>query len=106
MGKYFTLTLEEKEDGIGIKKIIEMMPITSVPKIPLYVKEEKNLQGKTIPAFNLRSKFKMEETPTFGTELYTEYILGVAKMGGGVKILLNIDKVLNTQELEQLENVA
>jgi purine-binding chemotaxis protein CheW len=48
----------------------------------------------------------IEETPTFGTELDTEYILGMAKMEGGVKILLNIDKVLSPKEIEGLEKVS
>ncbi|MFH1155457.1 MAG: chemotaxis protein CheW [Pseudomonadota bacterium] len=41
---------------------------------------------------------EIEETPAFGIRLDTEYILGMAKMGGGVKILLNIHKVLNSEE--------
>jgi len=36
----------------------------------------------------------VEETPTFGTRLDTDYILGMAKMEGSVKILLDIDRVL------------
>ena len=44
----------------------------------------------------------IEDTPTFGTKLDTDYILGMAKMEGGVKILLSIDKVLSTQDLEDL----
>jgi purine-binding chemotaxis protein CheW len=46
---------------------------------------------------------EIEETPIFGTKLDTEYILGMAKMEGGVKILLNIDKVLSTEEIADLE---
>ncbi|MDM8537399.1 chemotaxis protein CheW [Desulfobacterales bacterium HSG17] len=49
---------------------------------------------------------EIEETPTFGTELDTEYILGMAKMEGAVKILLNIDKVLSPKEIEGLEKAA
>jgi purine-binding chemotaxis protein CheW len=45
---------------------------------------------------------EMEETPTFGTNVNTDYILGMAKMEGGVKILLDIDKVLSSQELENI----
>ena len=45
---------------------------------------------------------EIEETPTFGTKLNTEYILGMAKMEGGVKILLDIDQVLTKQELESV----
>ncbi len=48
----------------------------------------------------------IEETPTFGTSLNTEYILGMAKMEGGVKILLDIDKVLNTDEISAIEKAA
>jgi len=44
----------------------------------------------------------IEDTPAFGASLDTEYILGMAKVSGGVKILLDIDKVLSTQEVEDL----
>jgi len=48
----------------------------------------------------------IEDTPTFGTKLDTEYILGMAKMEGGVKILLDIDRVLSDEEISSLEKVA
>ncbi len=48
----------------------------------------------------------IEETPNFGNRLETGYILGMAKTGGGVKILLDIDKVLNNEELTALERAA
>ena len=48
----------------------------------------------------------IEETPSFGTKLDTEYILGMAKMEGGVKILLDIDKVLNDEEIAALGKAA
>jgi purine-binding chemotaxis protein CheW len=48
----------------------------------------------------------LEETPTFGVKLNTEYILGMAKIEGGVKILLDIDKVLSAEELVVLETAA
>ena len=48
----------------------------------------------------------IEDTPTFGTKLDTEYILGMAKMEGGVKILLDIDQVLCAQEVAALEKAA
>ena len=47
---------------------------------------------------NIREE-EIEETPKFGTSLNTEYILGMAKRDGGVKILLNIDKVLSSEEI-------
>jgi purine-binding chemotaxis protein CheW len=48
----------------------------------------------------------IEETPAFGTKLDTQYISGMAKVGAGVKILLNIDKVLSIEEIQELEEVA
>ena len=148
-GKYLTFTLAEEEYGIGIlkiKEIIGMMPITTVPQTPEFVKGVINLRGKVIPVIDLRLRFGMgeidytertciivveidgqvgtvligivvdsvsevlnvkgddiEDTPTFGTKLDTEYILGMAKMEGGVKILLDIDRVLNTEEVGMLE---
>lgn len=39
---------------------------------------------------------EIEDTPTFGVRLGTDYILGMAKVRGGVKILLDINKVLTT----------
>ncbi|MBW1722852.1 MAG: purine-binding chemotaxis protein CheW [Deltaproteobacteria bacterium] len=47
----------------------------------------------------------IEATPTFGTKLDTEYILGMAKMEGGVKILLNIEKTIGAMELDQIASI-
>lgn len=48
----------------------------------------------------------IEETPTFGTDLNTDYILGMAKMEGGVKILLDIDRVLSQDEVAMLKKAS
>lgn len=50
---------------------------------------------------NIRSE-DIEETPAFGTGMNTDYILGMAKMDGGVKILLDIDRVLTVEEISKL----
>jgi purine-binding chemotaxis protein CheW len=151
-GKYLTFTLAEEEYGIGIlkiKEIIGMLPITSVPQTPEFVKGVINLRGKVIPVMDLRLRFGMpsidytertciivveiggqagtilvgivvdavsevlnikgddiEKTPIFGTKLNTDYILGMAKMEGGVKILLDIDQVLSGDELTLLSEAA
>lgn len=151
-GKYLTFSLEKEEYGIGIlkvKEIIGMMPITSVPRTPEFIKGVVNLRGKVIPVLDLRAKFEMEpipytertciivveidsaaatiligivvdsvcevlnireeeieETPKFGTQLKHDYILGMAKRDGGVKILLNIDRVLSGEEIMEIEQVS
>ncbi len=151
-GKYLTFSLAGEEYGIGIlkiKEIIGMMPITPVPRTPVYVKGVINLRGKVIPVVDLRLKFGMEEisytertciivveaggqlgsvligivvdsvsevlnirsgeieeAPAFGAGLETDYILGMAKRDGGVKILLDIDKVLGSETLEVVREAA
>ena len=59
------------------------------------VSEVLNIKGEDI-----------EETPTFGTKLNTDYILGMAKMEGGVKILLDTDRVLSEEEIAALKDAA
>jgi len=49
---------------------------------------------------------EIADTPTFGAKMDTAYILGMAKMGGGVKILLDIDRVLSSQEFEDIASAA
>ena len=49
---------------------------------------------------------EIEDAPSFGSRLNTEYILGMAKVKGGVKILLDIDQVLNAEELNILDKAA
>jgi purine-binding chemotaxis protein CheW len=45
----------------------------------------------------------IEDAPTFGAGVHTEFLLGIGKAGGRVKLLLDIDKVLATAELAALE---
>lgn len=150
--KYLTFALAEEEYGIGIlkvKEIIGMMPITSVPQTPQFVKGVINLRGKVIPVVDLRLKFgipeieytertciivveiagengdtqmgivvdavsevlnikasDVEETPTFGAALNTSFIMGMAKVEGSVKILLDIDKVLSKEEFETVDGAG
>ena len=151
-GKYLAFALANEEYGVDIlkiKEIIGMMPITSVPQTPVFLKGVINLRGKVIPIVDLRLKFGMqsidytdrtcivvveiagqeanllmgsivdtvsevlnikeeeiEDTPSFGSKLKTDYILGMAKTKEGVKILLDIDKVLSSDELIVIENIS
>lgn len=151
-GKYLTFSLANEEYGIGIlkiKEIIGMLPITTVPQTPQFVKGVINLRGKVIPVIDLRLRFGMpgidysertciivveisgktsmiligivvdsvsevlnvkgddiEDTPAFGTKLDTDYIMGMAKLDGGVKILLDIDRVLNADDMTVMESMT
>ena len=54
---------------------------------------------------NIRAE-DIADTPSFGARVDTDYISGMAKMEGGVKILLDIDRVLSSDEISALEKVG
>lgn len=151
-GKYLTFTMAGEDYGIGIlkiKEIIGIMPITTLPQTPSYIKGVVNLRGKVIPIVDLGIKFGMksigltektgiivveiagsnqdimigilvdsvsevlsikeediEDAPNFGGHLNTDYIHGMAKTSGKVKILLNINRVLSMDEMGLLGTAA
>ena len=151
-GKYLTFKLDYQEYGLGIlsvKEIIGMMPITTIPKTPPFVKGVINLRGKVISVLDLRLKFGMEEVeytertciivieikgragtihlgiivdsvsdvlsikaedteeaPMFGVSIDTSYILSMAKVDGGVKILIDTDRLFSDMEARSLASVA
>ncbi|HYD51000.1 MAG TPA: chemotaxis protein CheW [Gemmatimonadaceae bacterium] len=45
----------------------------------------------------------IEPPPSFGTEVDTAFLLGMAKAEGRVRLLLDIERVLTTSEIDQLE---
>lgn len=49
---------------------------------------------------------EIDPAPSFGTTVDTSFIVGMAKSGGGVKLLLDIDKVLSTEEVDALARTA
>lgn len=49
---------------------------------------------------------EIEETPAFGGDFEANYILGMAKMNGGVKILLDIDRVLSAEDISIFDQAA
>ena len=63
-GKYLTFCLASEDYGIPILKvreIIGMMPITTVPRMPAFVKGVINLRGKVVPVVDLRLKFGLQK---------------------------------------------
>ncbi len=152
-GKYLAFTLGQELYGIPvlkIREIIRMADITTVPRMPAYIKGVINLRGKVIPVVDLRTRFDLpaaeatertctvvvqvrlssrttilmgvivdsveevipiaradiEPTPDFGTQVDTEYLLGMAKVKGTVTSLLDIDRVLAAASLGRLEELS
>ncbi|MGL1903468.1 MAG: chemotaxis protein CheW [Fibrobacterales bacterium] len=146
--KYLTFKLGDEEYGVPIlmvQRIIQMQPITPVPKTPSYVRGVINLRGKIIPIVEMRKKFQLnttedtdvtcivvvqlrvgdqditmgtlidevsevvfieenqiQDTPSFGTGVDTDFIMGVAKLQERVIMLLDINKILSPSELDAL----
>ncbi len=48
----------------------------------------------------------VEDTPSFGKEVEVPYVMGLAKLKGKVKILLDIDQVMTARELARIELTA
>jgi purine-binding chemotaxis protein CheW len=44
----------------------------------------------------------IDDVPSFGADVNTDYLLGIAKAEGRVKLLLDIDRVLSTSEVVDL----
>jgi len=49
---------------------------------------------------------EIEDVPSFGSDVNTDYILGIGKTGGKVKLLLDIDKVLSSSEFAEMHAAA
>lgn len=139
-GKHLTFMLGKEYYGIPVltvREIIRMVDITSVPRMPEYIRGVINLRGKIIPVLDLRLRFDLpkaettertciivvqaklggtltqtglivdaveevaniaaadvEDAPDFGAAIDTRYIVGMAKIKGEVKTLLDIDQVI------------
>ncbi len=49
---------------------------------------------------------EVEDAPSFGSGIRTEFLLGIGKTGGRVKLLVDIDKVLESSEIAALESAV
>lgn len=52
------------------------------------------------------NKEDIDETPTFGVDVNMNFILGMAKIGNNVKMLLDIDRVLSAEDVVLLSNAT
>jgi purine-binding chemotaxis protein CheW len=150
--QYLTFLLSGEECAISILKVRELIEydtVTTVPKMPAWVRGVINLRGAVVPVVNLAAKFGMQENPRskttciviveamfegqesivgliadavsqvielspedirpvpdFGTRVQMDYLLGMAQLGRKFALLLDVDKVLTTEELHDLSKVS
>lgn len=49
---------------------------------------------------------EIEDVPSFGTDVSTDYLLGIGNTNGRVRLLLDIDKILTVQETNDFQAAA
>jgi len=52
------------------------------------------------------SNAEIEDVPSFGTDVSTDYLLGIGNTNGRVRLLLDIDTILTAQEVVQMQEMA
>lgn len=81
---------------------------TCIVVVEVPVKASTQLVGVVVDAVSEVVNIKgedIEETPSFGANLDSDYILGLAKISGSVKILLDIDRTLCAEQIN-LQEIA
>lgn len=63
------------------------------------------LVDKVSEVVNLTSA-DIEDTPSFGAEVNPEYLLGVGKTGGKVRLLLDIEKIITATDIINMKKAA
>lgn len=87
---------------------VEATAATCIIVVQLHTGREMLLMGLLVDAVSEVLNFAaadIEDTPDFGHGVSTPYLLGIAKLKGSVKILLNIDEVLSTTEVQSIEGI-
>jgi len=63
-GKYLTFFIGDKNYGVELLHVLEIISIqsiTTIPSTPVYVKGIINLRGRIVPVIDVRLKFGMQE---------------------------------------------
>jgi purine-binding chemotaxis protein CheW len=63
------------------------------------------LVDKVSEVVNISSE-DIEDTPSFGADVNPEYLLGVGKTGGRVRLLLDIEKVINAADIINMKKAT
>ena len=101
---YLSFKLGEEVFAINVAKvlnILELKPITKVPKSPEYLKGVINLRGTVLPVVDLRLKFGLAENQvTVDTNII---VLSIEKEGEEIMLGILIDAVKEVLEFKTEE---
>ena len=62
--QYLTFTLDQEQyaaDVGKVREVLELLPLTKLPRMPAYMKGVINIRGSVVPVVDLREKFGMAE---------------------------------------------
>lgn len=86
----------------------EITKLTCIVILEVDLDETNTVMGIVVDAVNevtyLAAK-DIEEAPEFGTRVSLDFLHGIGKLGERFVLLLDVDRVLSTQEFEALANV-
>lgn len=103
---YLSFKLSEEVFAINVSKvlnILEMKPITRVPKSPDYMKGVINLRGTVLPVIDLRLKFGLpENNVTVDTNII---VLNIEREGEEIMLGILVDAVREVLEFKT-EDIA
>jgi purine-binding chemotaxis protein CheW len=95
--KYLSFYSTDVEYAVNIKyvtDIINLLPITFLPKIPKYIKGIVNLRGKIIPVIDIRMRFGKE------TIDYTESACIIVMEYSDITVGILVDAVAEVSDIE------
>lgn len=95
--KYLSFYSADTEYAVNIKyvtDIINLLPITFLPKIPKYIKGIVNLRGKIIPVIDIRMRFGKE------TIDYTETACIIVMEYSDITVGILVDAVAEVSDIE------
>ena len=130
--EFLVFTLGDEEYGIDILKVQEIRgydQVTRIANTPAFIKGVTNLRGVIVPIVDLRIKFSQVDVDyndntvvivlnlgqrvvgivvdgVSDVTLSTEYLTGLGALGDRMLILVNIEKLLNSEEMALLDSAA
>ena len=103
-GKYLTFNLMDEYYGINVDRILQIIAIpdiTKIPKTPPFVKGVINLRGKIIPVIDLRLRFKLPEQEY--NDRTSIVIIKIKTEKSEIFIGIIVDKVLEVLDIHANE---
>lgn len=104
INSYLIFKIGEEEfatNASKVQRILELQPITTIPKSPIYMKGVINLMGKVLPVIDARLKMGMEEKePDSNTCIV---VLEIEKGNKEIETGVIVDSVQSVIEIQKEE---